>query len=94
VTKDGSSYGRLGIVRLISKELLDTPVIIDGMETWRAIGCRWGPTIEGSLFALLRDLLDEGSLGCNLLGGRTENSLGTNLLTAGGMGPGGAGIQP
>jgi small ligand-binding sensory domain FIST len=84
----------LGIVRLISKEVLDTPVITDGMEAWRLIGCCGGGIIEGSLLALLSELPDEGNLGGVLLGGRTENSLGMNLLTAGGMGPGGAGIHP
>ena len=94
MTKDGSSYGRLGIVRPISKEVLDTPVITDGIEICRTMGCCCGPTIEGSLLTLLSDLPDEGSLGWALLGGRMENSLGRNLLTAGGVGPGGAGIHP
>ena len=50
---------------------------------------------EGSLLDLFSDdASDAGGLGCFFCGEATENSLGWNLLTGGGEGPEGAGIQP
>ena len=49
---------------------------------------------EGSLFTRLIEGPDDGTLAGLRFGGNTENSLGRKRLTAGGVGPGGAGIHP